>query len=53
MTDNHPSAFTPLEGCCTCRKIRYRLEHQPMIVHCCFSRLDSHRGMAALIQKAD
>lgn len=24
-----------MEGGCTCREVRYRLEDQPMIVHCC------------------
>jgi hypothetical protein len=27
--------FTPQEGGCTCREVRYRLENQPMFVHCC------------------
>lgn len=27
--------FSPQEGGCTCREVRYRLENQPMFVHCC------------------
>ena len=30
--------FKPLEGGCTCRAIRYRLERAPMFVHCCHCR---------------
>ena len=29
---------TPLEGGCTCRAIRYRLQSGPLYVHCCHCR---------------
>jgi hypothetical protein len=25
----------PVEGGCTCRAVRYRMEREPMLVHCC------------------
>jgi len=28
----------PLEGGCTCRHIRYRMESEPLFVHCCHCR---------------
>jgi hypothetical protein len=28
----------PLEGGCTCRAVRYRMETAPLIVHCCHCR---------------
>ena len=28
----------PLEGGCTCREVRYRLETRPIFVHCCHCR---------------
>ncbi len=31
-------AFTPLEGGCTCRAIRYRVTRPPLFVHCCHCR---------------
>lgn len=31
------SAF-PIEGGCDCRHVRYRLESQPLFVHCCHCR---------------
>jgi hypothetical protein len=31
MTDD----FTPLEGGCTCRALRYRMAQRPLFVHCC------------------
>ena len=33
-----PAEFEPLEGGCDCRTIRYRLESQPLFVHCCHCR---------------
>jgi hypothetical protein len=30
--------FTPLDGGCTCRAIRYRLTDAPLFVHCCHCR---------------
>ena len=27
-----------LEGCCTCRAVRYRLTGEPLFVHCCHCR---------------
>ncbi|HNR23030.1 MAG TPA: GFA family protein [Steroidobacteraceae bacterium] len=35
MTD---AAWTPLEGGCGCRAIRYRIEVAPLFVHCCHCR---------------
>jgi hypothetical protein len=32
------SDWTPAEGGCDCRQIRYRLESLPLIVHCCHCR---------------
>lgn len=29
---------TPIEGGCTCRKVRYRLLSAPLFVHCCHCR---------------
>ena len=31
-------AFVPLEGGCTCRAVRYRVETKPLFVHCCHCR---------------
>jgi hypothetical protein len=31
-------AFVPLEGGCTCRAVRYRMNSAPLIVHCCHCR---------------
>jgi hypothetical protein len=31
-------AFAPIEGGCTCRAVRYRLEIAPLFVHCCHCR---------------
>ena len=31
-------AFVPLEGGCTCRQVRYRLNAPPLFVHCCHCR---------------
>jgi len=33
-----PVAPTPLEGGCDCRRVRYRLEAAPLVVHCCHCR---------------
>jgi len=30
--------FEPLEGGCTCGRVRYRLEAPPLFVHCCHCR---------------
>ncbi len=30
--------FTPLEGGCDCRRVRYRMTSAPLIVHCCHCR---------------
>jgi hypothetical protein len=35
MTSN---STYPLEGGCACRRIRYRMESAPLIVHCCHCR---------------
>jgi hypothetical protein len=32
------SPFTPLEGGCDCRTVRYRLTSAPLFVHCCHCR---------------
>jgi hypothetical protein len=32
-----PGAF-PIEGGCTCRAVRYRMESAPLFVHCCHCR---------------
>lgn len=32
------STVYPLEGGCDCRRIRYRMETAPLIVHCCHCR---------------
>lgn len=29
------AAFTPVEGTCSCRGVRYRMTAAPMLVHCC------------------
>ena len=34
----HSLPFTPLDGGCTCAKIRFRLEVAPIITHCCHCR---------------
>lgn len=34
---NEVSSF-PLEGGCTCRTVRYRMETAPLFVHCCHCR---------------
>ena len=30
--------FRPMEGTCTCRAVRYRLNSLPLVVHCCHCR---------------
>jgi hypothetical protein len=35
MTSNTPY---PLEGGCDCRRIRYRMQTAPLVVHCCHCR---------------
>jgi hypothetical protein len=30
--------FRPMEGTCTCRAVRYRLNSPPLVVHCCHCR---------------
>jgi hypothetical protein len=30
--------FSPLEGGCACREVRYRMTSKPMFVHCCHCR---------------
>jgi len=35
MSDKH---FTPLEGGCDCRAVRYRMTSRPLFVHCCHCR---------------
>lgn len=32
------TSFVPLEGGCTCRAVRYRLQRRPLFVHCCHCR---------------
>ncbi len=32
------TAASPLDGGCTCRQVRYRLESAPLFVHCCHCR---------------
>ena len=32
------SGAFPMEGGCTCRRVRYRMTTQPMLVHCCHCR---------------
>ncbi|HEY0858057.1 MAG TPA: GFA family protein [Albitalea sp.] len=32
------AATDALEGCCTCRRVRYRLASRPLFVHCCHCR---------------
>lgn len=33
-----PNIMYPLEGGCDCRRVRYRMETAPLIVHCCHCR---------------
>lgn len=33
-----PTSAFPLDGGCTCRAVRYRMQTAPLIVHCCHCR---------------
>ena len=35
---NPESAFLPLTGSCRCEQVRFQLETEPMITHCCHCR---------------
>jgi hypothetical protein len=45
-------AFTPLEGGCSCAKIRYRVEVAPILVHCCHCRLCQRQTGTAFVLNA-
>ena len=34
----NPEPVFPMEGGCTCRHVRYRMETAPLFVHCCHCR---------------
>jgi hypothetical protein len=42
----------PLEGGCDCRRIRYRMETRPLIVHCCHCRWCQRESGAAFALNA-
>ena len=45
-------AFSPLEGGCDCRLVRYRLEAPPLFVHCCHCRWCQRESGAAFALNA-
>lgn len=42
----------PIEGGCTCRSVRYRLESAPLFVHCCHCRWCQRESGAAFALNA-
>ena len=44
--------FSPLEGGCDCRFVRYRLESAPLFVHCCHCRWCQRESGAAFALNA-
>ena len=48
----HPLPEYPLEGGCTCRRVRYRLLTPPLFVHCCHCRWCQRESGAAFALNA-
>ncbi|CAG0988510.1 hypothetical protein BURK2_02247 [Burkholderiales bacterium] len=46
------NSYTPLEGGCDCRHLRYRLEAPPLFVHCCHCRWCQRESGAAFALNA-
>ena len=46
------TAIFPLQGGCTCRQVRYRLETSPLFVHCCHCRWCQRETGAAFVLNA-
>jgi hypothetical protein len=44
--------FTPIEGGCDCRTIRYRIESAPLFAHCCHCRWCQRESGAAFALNA-
>jgi len=49
MTD---TAWTPLEGGCSCRAVRYRMETAPLFVNCCHCRWCQRETGSAFVVNA-
>lgn len=47
-----PDAPFPLDGGCTCRRVRYRMVTRPLFVHCCHCRWCQRESGAAFAQNA-
>jgi hypothetical protein len=47
-----PSPHIPADGGCTCRAVRYRLETDPLVVHCCHCRWCQRESGAAFALNA-
>ncbi len=43
---------TPAEGGCTCKTVRYRLESEPLFVHCCHCRWCQRETGSAFVLNA-
>jgi len=48
----NPSKWTPIEGGCTCRAVRYRVEAKPLFVHCCHCRWCQRETGSAFVLNA-
>jgi hypothetical protein len=50
--DSSRDADFPIEGGCTCRKVRYRMATQPLFVHCCHCRWCQRETGSAFVLNA-
>jgi hypothetical protein len=46
------SNWSPIEGGCTCRAVRYRIEAKPLFVHCCHCRWCQRETGSAFVLNA-
>ena len=51
-TDSARAAEFPIEGGCTCRKVRYRMTTKPLFVHCCHCRWCQRETGSAFVLNA-
>lgn len=49
---NDSIKWTPLEGGCVCRAVRYRVEAKPLFVHCCHCRWCQRETGSAFVLNA-
>ena len=50
--DSPHDADFPIEGGCTCRKVRYRMTTKPLFVHCCHCRWCQRETGSAFVMNA-